>query len=142
MVLFLSGLGSIAQTDSAYSIPQEQRRYRRPVFRDSLALARWQAKKDSIQRARDSIRAYQDSISIAKIKAPDPNRPNRFLDSLIAVYTVKNLDFAELSSRFPKKVQRYDQGSIRKKGQLWVILFIVLLLFFFAILRNQFTKEL
>ncbi len=141
VLLTLPGLLAVAQTDSV-SPPPVPRHSSRPVYLDSAALARWQHRQDSIQRVKDSIKAIGDSLSVVWIKVPDPNRPNRFLDSLIEVYSLKNMNFREYASRFPRKAQRYDQGSPRKKGELWVIGFIFLLLFFFAILRNQFSKEL
>ncbi|WP_207426773.1 DUF4271 domain-containing protein [Pedobacter sp. SYSU D00535] len=143
LLLLLSALSSIAQTDSAQDATSQPRQiYRRPVYLDSTALALRQARKDSIQRAQDSLKAIGDSLALVWIKRPDPNRPNRFLDSLMEEYQVKNLDFAAWAAKFPKKEKRYMEGSLRKKGEVWVIAIIFLLLSFFAILRNLFAKEL
>ncbi|MFD2161185.1 DUF4271 domain-containing protein [Paradesertivirga mongoliensis] len=144
IMFVLAGLGSVAQTDSSFnrlptrSAPQ----YRRPVFRDSASLARWQAEKDSIRRVKDSLKAVGDSLSMVWLKRPDPNRPNQFLDSLIEVYSIKDLNFQVWSKRFPKKADRYDKGKPRARGELWIIAFVFILLFCFALLKNAFSKEL
>lgn len=134
----------LAQADSlSPTVPiLSESQYRRPVFRDSAYLARLQAKKDSIQQVKDSLKAVGDSLSMLWIKPPDPNRPNQFLDSLIDLYSVKDLNFQQWINKFPKKVQRYDEGKARPKGELWIIAFVFVLLFCFAVLKNAFSKEL
>ena len=105
IIFTLGGLSSIAQTDSSFNRPPTKSapQYRRPVFRDSAFLARWQAEKDSIRRVKDSLKAVGDSLSMVWLKRPDPNRPNQFLDSLIEIYSIKDLNFQAWSKRFPKK---------------------------------------
>ncbi|EOR92725.1 hypothetical protein ADIARSV_4237 [Arcticibacter svalbardensis MN12-7] len=82
------------------------------------------------------------SLNINSFQAPDPNRANLFKDSLIAVHTVKNLDFVGWAKKFVKNEQQYNKGAPRKKGELWVIAFVFVALILFAILRNMFFNEL
>lgn len=110
-------------------------------FTDSLAYIRWQYRRDSIKHVRDSVKAVGDSLKMMYVKAPDPHRPNRFQDSLLALYTVKNLDFQGWARKFAK-LSKYDEGRPRPKGELWTIGFVFFFLMFFAILRNAFYKEL
>ena len=90
----------------------------------------------------DSLARISDSLSTAWIKAPDPNRPNRFVDSLINLYKVENFDFAAWAKKFPQKSSRFNEGKERLTGETWVIIIILTLLLFFAILKNAFPKEL
>jgi hypothetical protein len=94
------------------------------------------------QFRQDSIRHVADSLSMLWIKAPDPNRPNRFVDSLINLYKVENFDFAAWAKKFPQKGVRFNEGRARVKGEVWVLAVILVLVFFFAILKNAFSKEL
>jgi hypothetical protein len=134
----------LAQADTVSSAPSilSERQYNRSVFRDSAYLALVQARKDSIQHVKDSLKALGDSLSMVWIKRPDPNRPNQFLDSLIELYSVKDANFQKWAGKFPKKVERYDKGKPRPKGELWIIAFVFILLFSFAVLKNAFAKEL
>ena len=91
---------------------------------------------------KDSANAIKDSLSTVWIKAPDPNRPNRFLDSLISLYKVENLDFHSWASKFQKKSVRYDAGSPRTYRETWVIAVVLFLVLFFAVIRFFFPSEL
>jgi hypothetical protein len=90
----------------------------------------------------DSANAIKDSLSTVWIKAPDPNRPNLFLDSLISLYKVENLDFHSWASKFQKKSVRYDAGSLRSYRETWVIAVVLFLVLFFAVIRFFFPSEL
>lgn len=90
----------------------------------------------------DSANAIKDSLSTVWIKAPDPNRPNRFLDSLISLYKIENLDFNSWASKFQKKSVRYDAGSPRTYRETWVIAVVLFLVLFFAVIRFFFPSEL
>ena len=90
----------------------------------------------------DSIKKIGDSLSMVWIAAPDPNRPNRFLDSVIDLYKVENFDFAAWAKKFPQKSTRFNEGKIRLKGETWVLVVIIVLVLFFVILKNAFSKEL
>lgn len=102
---------------------------------------------DSVARAqrqayRDSIKTIRDSLSVAWVKAPDPNRSNKFQDSLINLYTVKNLDFVAWANQFKKRISHNNQGQERPKGEPWVIGVILFLVMFFALIRFFFPSEL
>ena len=90
----------------------------------------------------DSIKEIGDSLSRIWIAAPDPNRPNRFLDSLIDLYKVENFDFAAWAKKFPQKSTRFNEGKLRLTGETWVLAAIIVMVLFFAILKNAFSKEL
>jgi hypothetical protein len=144
LILFLlAGSAVFSQTDSAV----QRRRYTQADLaafrsRDSLRLARIQAWKDSVKAVKDSIKAVRDSLKIAGIKAPDPNAHSVFLDSLIDLYRVRDVNFGAWVKKFPKQVNRHDLGTMRSKGEPWVPAAITVLLLFFAILKNAFSKEL
>ena len=142
--LLTCSLAVLAQTDtvSGASSILSKPRYNRVAPRDSAYLARFQAKKDSIQHVKDSLKAVGDSLAMVWIKRPDPTRPNQFLDSLIELYSIKNTNFQEWAGKFPKKIERYDKGRPRPRGELWIIAFVFVLLFSFAVLKNAFSKEL
>ncbi len=93
------------------------------------------------QEYRDSIKIIQDSLSIAWIKKPDPNRPNPFLDSLINLYKVENLDFKAWVAKFPQKPTRYEEGSLRKFRESWIILVVLFLVLFYSLVRFFFPTE-
>lgn len=134
LVLFILHSPAWAQVDTVPVIqPPPSSFYSRPL--DSAALARRQA-------FRDSVKHVQDSLAIVWIKAPDPLRPNRFLDSLIKLYTVDNFNFTAWAARFPKKVDRYNEGKARPHGETWIMGVILFLVLFFALIRYFFSKEL
>jgi hypothetical protein len=138
--IFFSSTSLFAQNDSPSVVqPTYQPSY---IIRDSTELARYFAEQDSIQGVKDSLKAIGDSLSMAWIRPPDPNRPNRFLDSLVEHYRIKNLDFAAWKKQFPAKVYRYDQGRLKPKGEVWLFYFVIFLLIFFAVLKKSFSKEL
>ncbi len=134
LVLFFLNSAALAQIDSNRSAEPVRQTYR-PVYRDSAFLARRQFVRDSIKRV-------GDSLAVLWIKAPDPHRPNRFVDSLMELYTVKNTDFNAWAAKFPKKVSRYDRGTPRPTGEAWIIGVILFLILFFAVIRFFFAKEL
>jgi hypothetical protein len=90
---------------------------------------------------RDSIKAVRDSLAIAWIKKPEPDRPNPFLDSLINLYLVKNMDFAAWASKFKKKDRHDNRGLLRPRGETWVIGVVLFLVIFFSLVRYLFTAE-
>ncbi len=90
----------------------------------------------------DSLKILKDSLSTLFIKAADPNRPNRFIDSLINLYKVENFDFAAWARKFPQKNLQFRKGNERTTGQSWIIATILAIILFFALLKNVFAKEL
>lgn len=144
LTIFLINTLAIAQSDTIKDkkVPKKdtivpEPAYIRPVYRvlDSAALAKRQAYRDSLQEVRDSL-------SMVWIKKPDPDRPNKFIDSLISLYKVENLNFVSWASKFQKNVNRYNEGIARPRGETWVITIILLLVLFFALIRFFFYKEL
>lgn len=105
-------------------------------------LNRWRILQEEKKRVADSLQHIGDSLSMVWIKNPDPTRENRFRDSLFKANLVRNLDFKEWESRFKKAELQYDSGKLRKKGELWVIGFVMISLILFAILRHMFFNEL
>lgn len=95
-----------------------------------------------LQAQKDSLKAIGDSLALFWIKKPDPNRPNQFIDSLMNLYLVKDLDFSAWSKKFPKKINRYKEGKLRPKGEPWLLPAVLVITLFFAILKNAFSKEL
>jgi hypothetical protein len=134
IVLCLLSSTAWAQGDTTTAVIRTPRIYR-PVYRDSAFLARRQFIRDSIKRV-------QDSLAVVWVKAPDPLRPNRFIDSLIKLYKVEKLDFTAWAARFPKKVNRYDAGIPRPKGEPWIMGVVLFLVLFFALIKFFFSKEL
>jgi hypothetical protein len=90
---------------------------------------------------KDSLKALGDSLSMVWIKAPDPNRPNRFLDSLIKIYTVKDFNFAAWASKLKKKESLYGEGKPIPKRETWILLVIILLMLLFGMLIKAFPKQ-
>jgi hypothetical protein len=131
LLLFLVNSFAIAQTDSLRLNPNT------PVYQtnDSASLAKRVA-------YRDSIKAIRDSLSVVWIKAPDPDRANPFLDSLINLYKVDNLDFSAWAAKFPKKDSHNKYGIVRPKGETWIIGVILFLIMFFSLVRYFFPAEL
>jgi len=131
LVLFLFSSFAYAQTDSLRLNPVA------PIYQkyDSAGLARRAAFRDSIQ-------AIRDSLSIVWIKTPDPGRNNPFLDSLINLYKVENLDFSAWAAKFPKKDSHNKYGIVRPRGETWIIGVILFLVLFFSLIRYFFPAEL
>lgn len=135
LTIFLFGPSLYGQTDTSkvnFDPPVYQKVYGQS---DSVARAQRQA-------YRDSIRVLRDSLAIAWIKKPNPNRPNRFQDSLISLYTVKNLDFLAWANQFEKKVSHNNQGQYIPKGETWIVAVILFLVVFFSMIRFFFPSEL
>jgi hypothetical protein len=135
LIVFLINPFVFAQSDSSRSnfrklnVPE----YNRPL--DSVTVAQR-------QNFTDSVNAFKDSLSTVWIKAPDPGRPNRFLDSLISLYKVDNLDFHSWAGKFQKKSVRHDAGIPRPFRETWVIAVVLFLVLFFAVIRFFFPSEL
>lgn len=107
-----------------------------------LRVNRWRLQQEEKKRVADSLRQIGDSLAMVWIKRPDPARENRFRDSLFKENLVVDLDFRAWESRFKKAEQYYSAGNLRKKGELWVIGFVLIALILFAILRHMFFNEL
>jgi hypothetical protein len=75
------------------------------------------------------------------IKYPDPNRKNRFIDSLMQLYQVKNLDFIAWAKQFGRPINHDGEGKLRKHGQPWVLVVILCLVLGFAVLRIAYRND-
>lgn len=125
-LLFLP-LGLWAQTDSVGQT-------RVPKLADSVGRVQNAAKNDSLKRV-------SDSLAVMYIKFPDPSRKNRFLDSLMQFYQVKNLDFIAWAKQFGRPINHEGEGKLKKHGQRWVLLVILCLVLGFSVLRIAFRND-
>lgn len=109
--------------------------------RDSMRYAlRMEVYRDSVRRVRDSIRSVGNSVLLGAVKYPDRNSPNRFRDSIIQYYMLKNFDLNAWKSRF-NRVSEYGSGIARPRGELWSVIVVFSLLLLFALLRNSFHRQ-
>ena len=126
-ILLLLPLGLWAQTDSVVQVPAS-------TVAKSITSRQTIAKSDSLKRV-------SDSLAVMYIKYPDPNRKNRFIDSLMQLYQVKNLDFSGWAKKFGRPVNHEGEGKLRKHGQPWVLVVILCLVLGFAMLRIAFRND-
>ena len=120
-MLLLLPLGLWAQTDSVVQA-------RVPKLADSVGRVQNVANSDSLKRV-------SDSLAVMYIKYPDPNRKNRFIDSLMQLYQVKNLDFIAWAKQFGRPINHDGEGKLRKHGHPWVLVVILCLVLGFAVQR-------
>ena len=126
-LLLLLPLGLWAQTDSVVQA-------RVPKLADSVGRVQNVANSDSLKRV-------SDSLAVMYIKYPDPNRKNRFIDSLMQLYQVKNLDFIAWAKQFGRPINHDGEGKLRKHGQSWVLVVILCLVLGFAVLRIAYRND-
>lgn len=89
----------------------------------------------------DSLNTFKDSISKVWIVAPKPDRPNKFIDSLMNLYIIKGFNFNTWGKNFAIKKNHDYEGKIKPHGETWVVMLILLLLFFLGLIRTIFPKE-
>ena len=126
-MLLLLPLGLWAQTDSVVQALV-------PKLADSVGRVQNVANSDSLKRV-------SDSLAVMYIKYPDPNRKNRFIDSLMQLYQVKNLDFIAWAKQFGRPINHDGEGKLRKHGQSWVLVVILCLVLGFAVLRIAYRND-
>jgi hypothetical protein len=126
-MLLLLPLGLWAQTDSVVQA-------RVPKLADSVGRVQNVANSDSLKRV-------SDSLAVMYIKYPDPNRKNRFIDSLMQLYQVKNLDFIAWAKQFGRPINHDGEGKLRKHGQPWILVVILCLVLGFAVLRIAYRND-
>jgi hypothetical protein len=126
-MLLLLPLGLWAQTDSVVQALV-------PKLADSVGRVQNVANSDSLKRV-------SDSLAVMYIKYPDPNRKNRFIDSLMKLYQVKNLDFIAWAKQFGRPINHDGEGKLRKHGQSWVLVVILCLVLGFAVLRIAYRND-
>ena len=113
---------------------------------DSVVQALVPKLADSVGRVQnvansDSLKLVSDSLAVMYIKYPDPNRKNRFIDSLMKLYQVKNLDFIAWEKQFGRPINHDGEGKLRKHGQSWVLVVILCLVLGFAVLRIAYRND-
>jgi len=113
---------------------------------DSVVQALVPKLADSVGRVQnvansDSLKQVSDSLAVMYIKYPDPNRKNRFIDSLMKLYQVKNLDFIAWEKQFGRPINHDGEGKLRKHGQSWVLVVILCLVLGFAVLRIAYRND-
>jgi hypothetical protein len=134
LIYFLANSFVFGQVDSIKELVEEPVVARSKGWTDSVAFA----KK---QRYLDSIKTVKDSIAMVWIKVPDPNRPNPFLDSLINLYKVDNLDFKAWINKIHNNPSRYSEGKPRLFRETWIIFLVFFLVLFYSLLRFFFPAE-
>jgi hypothetical protein len=120
-----------AQVDTVNTMPdsiQNRPRYKGPMpFLDSVAHAT--ANREQF---------VSDSLAMLYIEAPNPQRPNLFVDSLLKANAYKGDLYLSLSAK-SKVIQGY--GRIRPSRDAWVIAVIILLLLFTSVLNISSSKD-
>ncbi|MBB5397912.1 DUF4271 domain-containing protein [Mucilaginibacter sp. AK015] len=134
LLVVVTGLSAVhAQTDSAATpaVTDSVRvkpRYKGPMpFLDSVAHA---------TAAREQF--ISDSLAWVYTRAPDSNRPNRFVDSILQANKYKNDLYLSLSTK-SKVIQGY--GRSRPSRDVWVIAVIIVLLLFASGLNISSSKD-
>jgi len=117
----------VVEADSATAVLNT---YRRRVVRDSAFLARQKFVTDSIMR---HTWLFPDSAIDRNI----------IMDSILKANTV---GVSNLMMRYkdfgPRKLNKYQAGTLLPKGKVWVLAVIAVLLIVFAVLKISFAKPL
>ncbi|MFM6975695.1 MAG: DUF4271 domain-containing protein [Sphingobacteriaceae bacterium] len=136
-LIFFTPLGLLAQTDSVSNTKKIL-----PVNTKTTTYS--QADSVFLLRQaflRDSLKKVADSLTFFWIKNPDPARKNSFIDSLVTLYKVSDLNFTEWSKKFPRNKNHEGIGRIRRYGEGWIIITILALIVSFALFSKSFSKE-
>lgn len=141
MLLMLVYGAASAQVDTTAVVTPGGDTEQAQAYQDSVRRLYWMRRNEFLRRQRDSVSALADSVNLAWVKFPDQHRTNRFRDSIVQYYMVKNLDFNAWRARFDK-ISKYDAGIARPRGELWVVIVVFILLLLFAVMRSSFSKEL
>lgn len=131
-IWMLLPLSLVAQVDSVLPQAIPPQAYLKQ-FSDSMS-------KQNTLRA-DSMKRIGDSLAMVHIGFPDPQRPNRFVDSLVRVYEVKNLDWMAWAAKFIRMHSNEGLGKPRNTAQPWIIWTILALILGFASIRIAFRNE-
>jgi len=133
LLLLFMAAGAYAQADSTLavtdSVPVKPRYYNRgPLpFLDSVAHAA--ARREQF---------VSDSLGMVYVVAPNPNRPNMFVDSILKANAYKGDLYLSLSSK-TKIIKGY--GHTRPSRDGWVVAVIIILLLFAAGLNIFSSKD-
>jgi hypothetical protein len=130
-IVFTGCTAAYAQVDTVNTMPDSvasRPRYKGPMpFLDSVAHAT--ANREQF---------VSDSLAMLYIEAPDPQRPNLFVDSLLKANAYKGDLYLSLSAK-SKVIQGY--GRTRPSRDAWVIAVIILLLLFTSALNISSSKD-
>ena len=95
----------------------------------------------SYPSAEDSVKRVGDSLAMQYIGLPDPDRPNRFVDSLRRHLIVQNGDFMTWLAFAREVEQSIVTDPIRASREPWVLAAIGILLLLLGIVRVAFPGE-
>ncbi|SFB77624.1 protein of unknown function [Parapedobacter composti] len=104
---------------------------------DSLRQAQLAEKK----RVADSIKRVQDSLMWQYIGLPDPDRPNRFADSIRKLVVVEGSDFIGWIAFARSLEAQLEPDNLKAVRERWVMAIIGLLLLLLGIVRAAFPNE-
>ncbi len=90
----------------------------------------------------DSISHVRDSLQMLWVKAPLPNRPNQFIDSLKDVVTVKDGDILAWGNQFKQDVNVLHVGIVKIHREQWIVFALGLLILFFSVLKFNYSSQL
>ncbi|MET3978755.1 hypothetical protein ABIB62_001324 [Mucilaginibacter sp. UYP25] len=94
---------------------------------------------DSVAHATAAREKFEsDSLAMLYVQAPDPNRPNMFVDSILKANAYKGDLYFSLSTKARSK-QGY--GHTRPSRDIWVIAIIIILLLFASGLNIFSSKD-
>lgn len=135
-IFLLSGLAAaFAQQDSTAVVPQDTVRQYVRVKRPFTLL-------DSVARAiAIEEKAISDSLGMVYIKAPDSNRINLFVDSILRANAYNGNHYLDLKQRATGKTAILGYGHVRPARDPWVIVVIIILLLFTAVLNIYSNKD-
>jgi hypothetical protein len=120
-----------AQADTTAQVTDSIRP--RPHFKGPLPFL------DSVAHATAARERYvSDSLAKVFILAPDANRPNAFVDSILQANVYKGDHYLSLSAK-SKIIQGY--GHSRPSREVWVIVIVIVLLLFTAALNIWSSKD-
>jgi hypothetical protein len=133
IIAFAGITHAYAQTDSTEAVTDSVSVKPRPRRTGPLPFL------DSVAHATALRQQFiSDSLGMVYVVAPNPDRPNAFVDSILKANTYKNNLFLDLSVR-SKKIQGY--GHNRPSRDPWVIGVIIALLLFTAALNISSSKD-
>lgn len=104
------------------------------IYLDSATIARNLYIKDSITH-------IQDSITWQIIKAPDVDRPNQFVNSLLKRYIITDRHLLSNNYILKKSVIKYGTGVNKNQTQIWVIATVLGLIIVFSVIRYFYNSE-
>lgn len=129
--LFLFFISCLIFANSKAQVPSASQYWQMEMERKMEAL-----------RIQDSVAHAQDSLQMLWLKAPSPERPNQFLDSLKDAYTVNSSDLTQWRVKFGTPEGSLTVSQLKAQREVWVIIVIGVLILLFAILRINYSYHL